>query len=478
MASAIVRQFRAVAAPSDLLAVNFPFDPTLGQQQFFANFERFWKLEGTHKPTLLLRGYAGTGKTTLVGTLVKSLPALKYKAILLAPTGRAAKVLSSYSGINAFTIHKLIYQPRISKGGGIYFQLQKNFFNRTLFIVDEASMLSDEAEYGQKSLLEDLVEYVFSHPSNKLMLIGDGAQLPPVKKVESPALKQDYLETSHGLAVIDTELTEVMRQQQESGILWNATNLRSILFQKEYNIRFRTTAFPDIFKMTGERLEDGLRYAYDKYGVEDTIIVVRSNKSAVGYNEYIRRTIHYFESELEAGDMLMIVRNNYFFVPEDSPAGFLANGDFMEVMRIVGFEDLHGFRFANLEVRLLDYPDQENLSVKVILDTLHSATPNMTREENQKLFDSVSQDYLDITNRQERMKAIREDPYLNALQIKFAYALTCHKSQGGQWSAVFVDQGYLPEEQIDREYIRWLYTATTRAQKELFLVNFHPNFFR
>jgi len=466
-----------VPSPSDLLAVNFPFEPTLGQQQFFADFERFWKTPGSQKPNLLLRGYAGTGKTTLVGTLVKSLGALKYKPILLAPTGRAAKVLSHYSGMPAYTIHKMIYRPRVNKSGGMYFQLQKNFFARTLFIVDEASMLSDQADYGQKSLLEDLIAYVFENESNKLMLIGDGAQLPPVGRTDSPALKKPVLQESFGLQVTDTELTEVMRQQQESGILWNATNLRSILFQKEYQIQFRTSSFPDIYKMTGERLEDGLRYAYDKYGVEESIVVVRSNKSAVGYNEYIRRTIHYFEGELETGDMLMIVRNNYFFLPEDSPAGFLANGDFMEVMRMVNLEEIHGFRFADLEVRLLDYPDQPNLSVKVILDTLHSPTPSMTQEENRKLYDSVMLDYMDIGNAQERMKAIRNDPYLNALQVKFAYALTCHKSQGGQWSAVFVDQGYLQEDQVDREYIRWLYTAVTRAQKELFLVNFHPNFF-
>lgn len=465
-------------APSDLLAANFPFEPTLGQQQFFADFERFFKQPWDARPTLLLRGYAGTGKTTLVSSIVKSMAALKYKPVLLAPTGRAAKVLSGYSGMSAFTIHKMIYRPKVDKTGNTAFQLQKNYFSKALFIVDEASMLSDEAAFGQKSLLEDLITYVFENDSNKLLLIGDSAQLPPVGRAESPALRREFLQSQHKLGVIETELTEVMRQEQESGILWNATQLRGTLAQKEPDIRFRTSAFSDIYKMTGERLEDGLRYAYDKYGVEDTTIVVRSNKSAVGYNQYIRHTIHYFENELEAGDLLMIVRNNYFFLPEDSPAGFLANGDFMEVMRIVGFEDLHGFRFAELEVRLLDYPDQPNLQVKVILDTLHSPTPSMTQEENRKLYDAVSQDYEDIGNRQERIKAIRNDPYLNALQVKFAYALTCHKSQGGQWSAVFVDQGYLPEEQVDREYVRWLYTAVTRAKQELFLVNFHANFFR
>jgi exodeoxyribonuclease-5 len=273
------------------------------------------------------------------------------------------------------------------------------------------------------------------------------------------------------------ELTEVMRQKLESGILFNATNLRDQLKNEKPAIQIATKSFSDIFKMTGERLEDGLRYAYDKYGTENTTIITRSNKAAVQYNQYIRRVIHFFEDEISSGDLLMIVKNNYTYMAESDRVNFLANGDMAEVMKIRNFEEFYGFRFATLELRLLDYPDEPNFEAKVILDTLHSPSPSLTRDQYRDLYRQVSEDYEDVASKVERKELIKKDPFLNALQIKFAYALTCHKAQGGQWKAVFVDQGYLPEDKVDRDFTRWLYTAITRATEELYLVNFDQTFF-
>jgi ATP-dependent exoDNAse (exonuclease V) alpha subunit len=308
-------------------------------------------------------------------------------------------------------------------------------------------------------------------------LIGDVAQLPPVGVTESPALEKAYLDSNFKTDVKRLEMTEVMRQVEGSGILYNATQLRKELGKESFQIKFATSRFKDIFKMTGERLEDGLRYAYGKYGVEDTAIICRSNKNAVQYNQYIRRAIQYREDELEAGDLLMVVRNNYTFLPEDTVAGFIANGDFVEVMKIIRFEEYYGMRFADLRLRMIDYPDLEPFEAKVMLDTLYTNEPSLKDDAYKALYDQVVEEYADVASKTERMKSIKKDPFLNALQVKFAYALTCHKSQGGQWSAVFVDQGYLTDEMVDREYLRWLYTAVTRAKEELFLVNFNTNFF-
>lgn len=426
---------------------------------------------------LVLRGYAGTGKTTIVSAVVKMLPFFNMRYVLMAPTGRAAKVMSGYSKRTAFTIHKKVFQQTAEPGGGLRFKRQKNYHKNTLFIVDEASMISNHNEFGKRGLLEELIDYVFSQEGNRLMLIGDVAQLPPVGATESPALDKGYLVGSYRSDVSAIEMTEVMRQAESSGILFNATNLRNELPKEAPEIKFRTSAFKDVFKMTGERLEDGLRYAYDKYGTENTAIICRSNKNAVQYNEYIRRSIQYREDELEAGDLLMIVRNNYTFVPDNSPAGFIANGDFVEVLKIKRFDEYYGLRFADLELRMIDYPEMEPFEAKVILDVLHANEASLNDQAYKTLYDQVVADYADISSKSERIKAIRKDPFLNALQVKFAYALTCHKSQGGQWNAVFVDQGYMTEEMVDHEYLRWLYTAVTRATEELFLVNFHKRFF-
>ena len=466
-----------MAKPSEILKTNFPFTPTAGQQQLFELFDPFLLDKDQEKPTLILRGYAGTGKTTIVSAIVKTLPFFNMRYVLMAPTGRAAKVMSSYAKRTAFTIHKKVFQQTAAPGGGLTFKRQRNYHKQTLFIVDEASMISDHQEYGKKGLLADLIDYVFSQEGNKLLLIGDVAQLPPVGLTESPALEKAYLSAQFKTDVESLEMTEVMRQDEASGILFNATNLRMELAKKEFAIRFATKGFKDTFKMTGERLEDGLRYAYDKYGTEETAIICRSNKNAVQYNQYIRRTIQYREDELDAGDLLMVVRNNYTFLPEENVAGFIANGDFVEVLKIMRFEEYYGLRFADLRLRLLDYPDMEPFEAKVILDTLHGHDASLNDQAYKRLYEEVSADYADIASKTERMKAIKKDPFLNALQVKFAYALTCHKSQGGQWSAVFVDQGYLTDEMVDREYVRWLYTAVTRAKEELFLVNFNNSFF-
>ena len=454
---------------SDILGQKFQFAPTSGQRDFFQQMDSFLEDKGNN--VFLLRGYAGTGKTTIVSALVSTLPLFNYKFLLLAPTGRAAKVMSQYSGRSAFTIHKIIYkQVADPSSGELSFKLQKSYNRKTLFIVDEASMLSDSNEFGTPGVLQDLLKFAFTNKDNKVLLIGDSAQLPPVGQSESTALSKDYYERK-GYEVNQVELTEVMRQELDSGILYNATNLRNSLRQ-EKSIKFLTRGYQDIFKMGGEKMEDGLRYCYENYGTGNTIIICRSNKNAVKYNLFIRRQIHFSENELDVGDILMVVRNNYFYSPEGTPSGFIANGDFLEIMKIYGFEEMHGFRFANLSLRFYGLEEAAILDAKVMLDTLYSDAPSLTQTQNRDLYQKVAEDYTDLETIKARREAIRKDEYLNALQVKFAYALTCHKSQGGQWDAVFVDQGYVKEEQMDDDFIRWLYTAVTRATQALFLLNF------
>ncbi|WP_420152868.1 ATP-dependent DNA helicase [Siphonobacter sp.] len=466
--------------PAFLLRQKFPFQPTKGQLELFNHMEKF--LSNDDAQTFLLKGYAGTGKTTLISTLVKSLPKLGFRTVLLAPTGRAAKVMATYSRKKAMTIHKKIYRQVANKfTGALEFRRQNNYHTNTVFIVDEASMIPDEADFGgMNGLLTDLIEYAFGNEEggpNKLLFVGDLAQLPPVGKDDSPALDAKYLRDNFHMDVMEVEMTDVMRQDNDSGILANATRLREILWDKIPEIRLSTRGFRDCFRMTGEKLEDGINYAYRKYGEENTIVITRSNKTAVAYNRYIRTRIKYQEDEISTGDRLMVVRNNYTALDEDSPAGFLANGDFVEVLKIRGYEEQYGIRFANCLLQLSDYPDQPPFDAKITLNTLDSASPSLTREESKALYDGVAADYEHIASKRERMQEIRKDPYLNALQVKFAYALTCHKSQGGQWSAVFIDQGYLTLEQVNQEFVRWLYTAMTRASLEVFLVNFHGDFF-
>lgn len=459
---------------SEIIANNFPYPPTEDQCRFFEVAEKFVQSED-HRLTFILKGYAGTGKTSLVGVLVNLLPSFGFKVMLLAPTGRAAKVLARYSRKSAFTIHKIIYRLRDRESlKGSFFQLRNNYSRNTIFIVDEASMISEGSFTNH--VLSDLIKYVFQNNNNKLLLIGDNAQLPPVGQSQSLALSENHLQQKYGLSVLSMELNQVMRQSMDSGILLNANALRLEMKNSKPRVKF-TLNQPGIFKMGGDRLEDGLRYAYDKYGTSETAVICRSNKNAVDYNRYIRYSLFFYQEELEAGDLLMIVRNNYFYNPENSPMGFLANGEFVEVMKILNFEEKYGFRFADIEVRLTDDPTNQGLVVKVILDTLYSTHVSLSDRQYHSLVEQVSREYKGNSKSGEVKEALKQDPYLQALQIKFAYAITCHKSQGGQWKAIFLDLGYVTSEQQDQDFLRWLYTGVTRATEELFLVNFDPGYF-
>ncbi|MEH0158460.1 AAA family ATPase [Limibacter armeniacum] len=467
--------------PSDYLHQQFGFPPTAGQAKLFELLNDFILDKERKRKAFLLKGYAGTGKTTVVSALVQVLKRYNHKTLMLAPTGRAAKVMSIYAKKMAFTIHKIIFTQKEDPNTGVLqFKRQRNYYTNTVFIVDEASMIDDRQDISGRGLLTELVNYVYENPDsgNKLLLIGDTAQLPPVHQTLSPALDPDYLSKEFRLDLTSHLLTEVVRQEAESGILFNATSIRNEISKHTAQIGLVTKSYKDVYRMTADKLEDGLRYGYDKFGIENTVIICRSNRTATQYNQYIRRAIHFREDELEAGDHLMVVRNNYHWLPEDSPAGFLANGEFIEVMAVRNVEEMHGFRFADLTIRLIDYENHPKVEVKVHLDTLHSFTPNLSREDNRKLFESVVAGYADVEDKKARNKMIREDAYLNALQVKFAYALTCHKSQGGQWDAVFVDQGFLTDEMLDHDFMRWLYTAMTRSRSELYLMNFKPEFFK
>jgi exodeoxyribonuclease-5 len=432
----------------------------------------------------ILRGYAGTGKTTSVAALVKALPKFKLRAVLLAPTGRAAKVMSSYSGRKALTIHKKIYRKRSAVSTDLSFQLAPNLAEHTVFIIDEASMIADEWNtQNGSSFLKDLMDFVYNRKNCAVIFVGDTAQLPPVGSLDSPALNPSYIAQSFQKQVTEVELKEVVRQEKSSGILANATMLRELINSYENPEdepedegvalpKFQTSNFKDIFRMTGLKLVEGLEYAYRKFDIENSLVVCRSNKSANIYNQQIRSRLLYREEELTGGDQIMVVRNNYFWLPDNEATSFIANGDMARITRVRNEEERYGFRFSEVQMEFLDYPDAGAITCKVMLDTLTAETPNLSYAENKKLFEGISEDYAHIANKRERLLAIKEDPYYNALQIKFAYAVTCHKAQGGQWDAVFVDQGYLTEEMIDLDFLRWLYTAVTRAKKELFLVNF------
>lgn len=452
----------------------FPFEPTQDQATLFQQLDVFLRDELPGRKAFVLRGYAGTGKTTVVSALVQWLHRMGRKYTLMAPTGRAAKVMSAYSGVAASTIHKKIYrQTSGTPSEKLSFQRQPNRTADMFYIVDEASMISDEKAFGENGLLDDLMGYVFEKPTNRLLLIGDTAQLPPVGQLLSPALDPALLQHRFHATVGSVELRQVMRQAEESGILMNATVLRDELREEHPAIQFFTKGYPDIFKMGGDKLEDGLRWAYKSFGHENTTIICRSNKNANQYNQFIRRVLFDAEDEIEAGDYLMVVRNNYFWLPKDSEMGFLANGDFVQITKIVRRTEEFGFRFADARVRLVDYPDEEEIEVKLLLDTLHTESPALPADRSNALYQAVSDDYAHLATKRERSAALRKDPFLNALQVKFAYALTCHKAQGGQWQAVFVDHGFLKEDMVNSEFARWLYTAITRASERLFLLNFN-----
>jgi exodeoxyribonuclease-5 len=461
-----------------LLNKKFPFEPTSQQSEVINQLSEF--VENSSANSLfLLKGYAGTGKTTLVSSLINSLWSVGKKVVLLAPTGRAAKVLSVYSKKSAFTIHKKIYWMRTNSQGNTYVTLQENKHTNTIFVVDEASMIPDSSDkgFGGRILLDDLIEYVNSGVMCKLILIGDTAQLPPVHLEISPALDENLLGVTYRKDVYSAELTQVVRQQSSSLVLENATQLRDKIKDNNFSTPSIKCNNEVIRLDVGMDIQDALEDAYSQSGVEGTVVICRSNKRANLYNQQIRARIRGQEDELSTGDFLMVVRNNYFWLPEGSKAGFIANGDMVEVMRIYEINELYDCRFARISVRLVDYPDEENLECIVLLDVLTSESPAMTYEQYKKFYDEVAKDYTDIPKRAQRNKEIKLNPYFNALQVKFAYAITCHKSQGGQWENVFVEQGYFTSDMLSKEYFRWLYTALTRTTKKLHLINFKKEFF-
>lgn len=453
---------------------NFFYKPTGEQEITIESFVNFLFSPKTDA-IFLLKGYAGTGKTTLISALVKTLDQLKQKCVLLAPTGRAAKVFSHYAGHPAYTIHRKIYRQRTFSNELDNFVMNANLHQHTLFIVDEASMIANEGlsggMFGTGRLLDDLIHYVYAGQGCRLMLIGDTAQLPPIGEEESPALSASMLE-GYGLEVTEHCLTQVVRQEQDSGILYNATSLRRYIAEEEYFSlpRIKADGFPDIRIISGGELIDTINECYDKAGMDETMIICRSNKRANLYNKGIRNTILYREDELNTGDLLMVAKNNYYWGADCKEMDFIANGDIAVVRRVRRTHEMYGFRFADVTLCFPDYNDLE-LDVKILLDTLHSDAPALTREESDRLFQAVQEDYGDITVKRERMKKIKEDTWYNALQVKYAYAVTCHKAQGGQWQRVFVDQGYMTEEMLTPDYYRWLYTAFTRATEVLYLVN-------
>ncbi len=463
----------------------FPFEPTGEQRAAMRTFAAFLTDRDSHA-AMILRGSAGTGKTVLASAIVRAMTLLKQKVVLLAPTGRAAKVFALNSGHEALTIHRKIYRERSFSGPSGAFNLNDNLHADTLFIVDEASMVSnsghESSAFGSGRLLDDLIRYVYQGRNCRLLMVGDRAQLPPVGETESPALSADIL-GAYGLKVHECDLNEVVRQGSRSGILYNATNIRrlisgydssspalsdgvsSLLEQIKVDVSFR-----DVAVVPGDELIEQLGSSYGTAGLDDTIVITRSNKRANIYNQGIRNTILDREEALSTGDILMVVRNKYLDPKLKAPVPFIANGDRGIVRRVSNYRDLYGFHFADIS---LEFPDYDNfeLDTTVILDTLTSESPALTREQNEQLFNAVMEDYADVPLKSERMKHIREDSYYNALQVKFGYAVTCHKAQGGQWTDVYIDQGYMTDDMVTPDYLHWLYTAFTRATGHLYLVN-------
>ena len=454
------------------------FEPTVEQERALEVFARFMTDRAEHV-VMILRGSAGTGKTTLAGAMVRALTALKQKLMLLAPTGRAAKVFSLYSGHSAYTIHRRIYRQK-SAGDLSSFSLNDNLNRDTLFIVDEASMIANlglgDMAFGSGCLLDDLMEFVYNGQNCRLLLIGDKAQLPPVGEEESPALSASVLR-GYGMEVYECDLNQVLRQSEGSGILWNATRIRGEWGGEQIDLpQIRLKGFADIEVVPGDELVESLSSSYSRVGMDETMVITRSNKRANIYNQGIRNMVLDRESELSRGDLLMIVKNNYFWVKESEEGGlsegieFIANGDRAVLQRVRHVQELYGFRFAEATMTFPDYDDYE-LTAIVMLDTLTTEAPALTREQQEQLFKAVLEDYSDIPRQADRMEKLKNDRFYNALQVKFAYAVTCHKAQGGQWAHIYLDQGYMTDDMLTPDYIHWLYTAFTRATEKLYLVN-------
>lgn len=457
-----------------------PHTPTNGQNIAIQKITQFlYKINPGQ--LFILKGYAGTGKTTLISALVNTFAEFNKKTILLAPTGRAAKVFSVYSGKKAFTIHKFIYKIK-NKNGIVEIVRKENKWNHTLFIVDEVSMISNlthENElFGNNNLLDDLINFVFEGENNKLLFIGDDAQLPPVHSDESPAMNIDFLRHSFHLEIDEYQLTDVVRQTSESGILYNATLLRSKINHLDFSLPvFSNLLFEDFQRLSSQDLEEELNILYTSYDPEDIVIITRSNKRALIFNNEIRNRIFYRENQIATGDYIMSVKNNYHWIEEDSEVGFLANGDMMEIQNIIKTNSLYGFNFADVRVRLCDYPQFPDVELKVILNSLESPAASLSQTDLKTLYHEVSKDYEDIPNKRVRFLKIKNNPYLNAAQVKFSYALTCHKTQGGQWKIAFIDFNYIKGKEMDKESLRWLYTALTRTTEKVYLLNFPDDFF-
>ena len=461
------------------LLKKFSHRPTSRQAKLFEMLVDFI-FSKDYQTLFLLKGYAGTGKTSAISALVLNLNKANKKAVLLAPTGRAAKVISGYSKVPAYTIHKKIYFPKKQHNGSVDFVLKTNKHRNTIFIVDEASMIPDRPQndklFEKGSLLDDLISYVYSGYHCKLVLVGDTAQLPPVKLSISPALDENRLEFDFDKNIYKIELNEVTRQHENSGILSNATILRTLIDSYVTNFKFDMN-YPDIVRLIdGYDIQDAISECYENDGVEDTAFIVRSNKRANQYNQQIRSHIRGKENEISTGDYIMVVKNNYYWLNESSSAGFIANGDTCEVLRINSIKELYGFRFAEVEIRMIDYPDQPPFETVLILDTLSSEKPSLTYEETNKLYEAVREDYAHEKSKYKQLLLVKKNVFFNALQVKFSYAITCHKSQGGQWKTIFIEQPYLPEGP-SKEYFRWLYTALTRAQEKLYLIGFSDDYF-
>ena len=464
-----------------LLKDKFPHTPTTNQDLALQKLSEF-VLGETKDVVFMLKGYAGTGKTTLLGTLISNLWNIKAKAVLMAPTGRASKVMTAYTGTQAFTIHKQIYFPKKDRSGGVKFTLAPNRHRNTLFIVDEASMISDAPNAGNSeggtSLLDDLITYVYSGFRCQLMLVGDVAQLPPVHLSISPALQPDTYLVHYNKEVVVIELNEVVRQSEGSGILMNATTMREAIFESAPEMfSFQLDSFGDIIRLTdGYEIQESLSDAFETYGREETTVLVRSNKRANLYNENIRSRLLFLENEISVGDYMMVVKNNYFWLKSTSEAGFIANGDIIEILELFAIKELYGFRFAEVKVRMVDYPNQKPFETVLLLDTIKAESPSLSYEDGNRLYQEVLADYANETSGYRKFLGVKNNSYFNALQVKFSYAITCHKSQGGQWEVVFVEQPYLSGAP-DREYMRWLYTAVTRAKTKLYLIGFRAEFF-
>lgn len=453
---------------------NFCYQPTEKQEKAIECIADFL-FKPENDTLLLLKGYAGTGKTTLIGAVVRTLSEMRAGYVLMASTGRAAKVFSRYSGFSAYTIHKKIYRQKSFSNDLDNFSLNDNLHKNTLFIVDEASMISNDgltgASFGSGRLLDDLIEYVYAGQGCRLLIIGDDAQLPPVGEDESPALSAEVL-SGYGLDVTECILTEVIRYSGRNGILSNATMLRERMAADDiYDLPVLSLkGYEDISSIPGSELIEAINSSYNEVGMDETMVICRSNKRAYLYNKGIRNTILYREEELSTGDILMIAKNNYHWTADCKEMDFIANGDIAVVRRVRRTQEMYGFRFADV---VLSFPDHNDIEfeLKILLDTLHSDYPSLSKEDSDRLFNAVMEDYSDITNKKERMKKLKEDSFYNALQVKYAYAVTCHKAQGGQWKRIFIDQGYITEDTFTPDYYRWLYTALTRASEKLYLVN-------